>query len=229
MTENFLSRLRDEATKLVDAVDRSPMQRLFDGTAERELYAAFLQETWHYVRYTSSTLQFAGERLTQLGRHGWLADTLIEKSSEEQGHDLWALSDLAALGVSEQAVKATSPVAAVAAYNAWTRYAAESPFPIAYLGVAYVLENLAAERAGMAANALRRAERIADIGSAVTYLVGHGEADVGHVAELESVFGRVTDPAEQDAAVTSAAATRFMYTGMTKSLDDVATHYRRAA
>jgi hypothetical protein len=47
--------------------------------------------------------------LRKLGQHDWLADVLIEKSKEENGHDLWALSDLAALGVAEQVVRATNP------------------------------------------------------------------------------------------------------------------------
>jgi pyrroloquinoline quinone (PQQ) biosynthesis protein C len=117
----------------------------------------------------------------------------------------------------------------VAAYNAWTKYAASSPFPIAYLGVAYVLENLAVERAAAAANALRKSGRIANIAAAVSFLVGHGVADVGHVAELEDVLERVTNPVEQDAAVGSAVATRLMYTGLAENLNDVADQLRHAA
>jgi pyrroloquinoline quinone (PQQ) biosynthesis protein C len=222
MAHEFMAQLRRDAAQLVEAADRSPAHALFDGSASRELYVAFLQETWHYVRYTSSTLQFAGERLKSLGQHGWLADVLIEKSREERGHDLWALSDLAALGVREVDIKGTSPSAAVAAYNAWTRFVASSPFPAAYLGVAYTLENLAVERAGKAADALRVAARIPNIAEAVSYLVGHGEADVGHVAELEEVFERFTKPTERDAILGSAAATRLMYTGMLDNLNEVA-------
>lgn len=229
MTRDFITQLREEAAKLVGAVDRSPLRSLLDGTASRDLYIAFLQETWHYVRYTSSTLLFAGERLKKLGQHGWLADVLIEKSREERGHDKWAMSDLATLGVTEQEVRATSPSPAVAAYNAWTRFAASSPFPIAYLGVAYTLENLAVQRAERAANALRRAARIANIANAVSYLVGHGEADVGHVAELEAVLERVADPIEHDAVLGSASATRLMYTAMADNLHEIAGQRRQAA
>lgn len=222
MAQDFMAQLRRDAAQLVEAADRSPAGALFDGSASRDLYVAFLQETWHYVRYTSSTLQFAGERLKSLGRHGWLADVLIEKSQEEWGHDLWALSDLAALGVGEVDIKGTSPSAAVAAYNAWTRFVASSSLPVAYLGVAYTLENLAVARAGKAADALREAARIPNIGQAVSYLVGHGEADVGHVAELEDVFERFTQPEERDAILSSATATRLMYTGMVDNLNEVA-------
>jgi hypothetical protein len=115
MAHDFMAQLRRDAAQLVEAADRSPARALFDGSASRELYVAFLQETWHYVRYTSSTLQFAGERLKSLGQHGWLADVLIEKSREERGHDLWALYDLAVLGVREVDIEGTSPSAAVAA------------------------------------------------------------------------------------------------------------------
>lgn len=225
----FIPRLRDEAARLVETTDRSPVGALFDGTATKDLYIAFLQETWHYVRFTSGTLLLAGERLNKLGQHSWLADVLIEKAKEEKGHDLWALADLAALGVGERQVQATSASLPVAAYNAWTRFVASSPFPIAYLGVAYALENLAVQRAGKAADALREAARIPNIANAVSYLVGHGEADVGHVAELETVLERVKSLAEHDAVLASAAATRLMYAGMAANLDDVARQSRQAA
>lgn len=218
----FILRLRGEAALLVDAADRSPISALFDGTATKELYIAFLQETWHYVRFTSGTLLLAGERLSKLGQHGWLAEVLIEKAEEEQGHDLWALADLAALGTTERQVKETSPSPPVAAYNAWTSFVATSPFPIAYLGVAYALENLAVQRASKAADALRKTGRIPNIANAVSYLVGHGEADIGHVAELETVLEGVKSQAEHDAVLASAAATRLMYTGMAANLDGVA-------
>lgn len=225
----FIPRLRAEAAKLVAAADHSPMSALFDGTATKDLYTAFLQETWHYVRFTSSSLLLAGERLNQLGQHGWLADVLIEKAKEEKGHDLWALADLAALGVGERQVQATGASLPVTAYNAWTRFVASSPFAIAYLGVAYTLENLAVQRAGRAADALRRTARIPNIGDAVSYLVGHGEADIGHVAELETVLEQAKSPAEQEAVLTSAAATRLIYAAMAANLEDVARESRRAA
>jgi pyrroloquinoline quinone (PQQ) biosynthesis protein C len=81
----------------------------------------------------------------------------------------------------------------------------------------------------MAADALRKTGRIANIADAVSYLVGHGEADVGHVAELEAVLEQVEDFSEQDAVLTSAAATRLMYAGMAANLDEVAREGRRAA
>ena len=174
----LIPRLRDEAARLVEATTDRRLGTL-RRHGDKELYVAFLQETWHYVRFTSGTLLLAGERLNRLGQHSWLADVLIEKAKEEKGHDLWALADLAALGVGERQVQATSASLPVAAYNAWTGFVASSPFPIAYLGVAYTLENLAVQRAGKAAHALREAARISNIANAVDYLVGHGEADVG--------------------------------------------------
>jgi pyrroloquinoline quinone (PQQ) biosynthesis protein C len=226
---DFMTQLRNDAALLVEAVDRSPASSLFDGSATRNLYIAFLQETWHYVRYTSTMLKFAGERLKSLGQHGWLADVLIEKSQEERGHDHWALSDLAALGVKDTDIKSTSPSKAVAAYNAWTGFVASSSFPVAYLGVAYALENLAVERAEKAADALREKARIPNINEAVSYLVGHGEADVGHVAELEEVFERFAEPAERDVILNSAAATRLMYMGMANNLPEIAAQHVHSA
>jgi hypothetical protein len=72
MTQDFMAELQRDAAQLVEAVDRSPASALFNGSATRDIYIAFLQETWHYVRYTSSTLQFAGERLkVWVNTAGW--------------------------------------------------------------------------------------------------------------------------------------------------------------
>ena len=100
----LIPRLRDEAARLVEATDRSPIGALFDGTATKELYVAFLQETWHYVRFTSGTLLLAGE--AEQARRAQLAVGRADREGEEEkGHDLWALADLAALGVGERQVR----------------------------------------------------------------------------------------------------------------------------
>ena len=181
---DFITQLRHEANELLKAVDASPVGAMFDGTASKDLYIAFLQETFHHTRPTSANLAHAGERLNKSGQSGWLADLLMEKSKEEKGHEKLALADLVTLGLTEKEVENAPESPPVAAYNAYCRFIAASPFPIAYLGPAYVLETLAVERGPKAATGMNKTAKVADIAKASVYL-GYGGEDAGHVSRLD--------------------------------------------
>lgn len=72
---DFITQLRHEADELLKA-DVSPVGALFDGTASKDLYIAFLQETYHHTKPTSANLAFAGNRLAKARQGGWLADLM---------------------------------------------------------------------------------------------------------------------------------------------------------
>jgi hypothetical protein len=225
---DFITQLRHEADELLKAVDASPVGALFDGTASKDFYITFLQETYHHTKPTSANLALAGERLNKTGKGGWLADLMLEKSKEEKGHEKLALADLVTLGLSEREIETAPQSSAVAAYNAYCRMISDSPFPIAYLGPAYVLETLAVERGPRAATGMNRTAKVQDIAKASVYL-GYGEEDAGHVSRLDDKLERITDPAEQNAILVSAAATRLMYTAMCENIPALARLRRQAA
>lgn len=225
---DFITQLRHEADELLKAVDASPVGAMFDGTASKDLYIAFLQETFHHTRPTSANLAHAGERLNKTGQSGWLADLLMEKSKEEKGHEKLALADLVTLGLTEKEVENAPESPPVAAYNAYCRFIAASPFPIAYLGPAYVLETLAVERGPKAATGMNKTAKVADIAKASVYL-GYGGEDAGHVSRLDDKLDRIKNAADQNAILVSAAATRLMYTAMCENINEVARLRRRAA
>lgn len=225
---DFITQLRFEADELLKAVDASPVKTLFDGTASKDFYIAFLQETFLHTRPTSINLANASERLKKSGQGGWLADLLAEKSREEKGHERLALADLVALGVPEREVETAQESAPVAAYNAYCRFIAASPFPVAYLGPAYVLETLAVERGPRAAQGMNRSAKVVNIAKASVYL-GYGEEDAGHVHRLDDKLDRITNPVEQNAVLVSAAATRLMYTAMCENIPALASQRRAAA
>lgn len=212
---DWTSALEDEARLLVEELDMHPAaQRLFQGRIDASGYIAWLVQTYHYVQWTTPLLEQAGHRLKRQGRHILLAELLLQKASEERGHERWLLADLKNLGWTRKQVEATHPCRAVEAYIAWNRFQSEAGSPTAFLGTAFVLEYLSVHRAGQAVEGMLAHGAIPHIQKAVTFLRGHAGADGGHVAELMAVLRTLTDPAEHAAILLSARNTRALYTGL---------------
>ncbi|HEX8436972.1 iron-containing redox enzyme family protein [Archangium sp.] len=215
MNAKLIAVLEHESQELIRQLDAHPRARqLFEGTLDAETYAHYLVQTYHYVRWTTPLLALAGRRMTARGQHPVLAGLLLQKAQEETGHEKWLLADLRNLGWSAEAVEHAPLSPAVEAYVAWNRFTAEAGSPTAFLGTAYVLEALSSLRAGVAARNLRERSGIPGIHKAVTFLRGHGDADEGHVAELATILGSLTDPDECEALVLSARTTRALYPGL---------------
>jgi pyrroloquinoline quinone (PQQ) biosynthesis protein C len=212
---DWTSTLECEARALVETLDTHPAaRRLFDGSIDTKDYATWLTQTYHYVRWTMPLLACAGQRMKRTGRHLVLAELLLQKSSEELGHERWLLADLKNLGWRREQVERCGMHPAVAAYVAWNRFTAELGSPTAFLGTAYVLEYLSVHRAGVAVRQLLARNAIPRIRKAVTFLRGHADADGAHVAELAAVLRTLTDADEQAAILLSARTTRVLYTGL---------------
>ncbi|XYH94750.1 hypothetical protein ACMHYB_44060 [Sorangium sp. So ce1128] len=102
--------LDQEVAALLIRLDADPAaRRLYDGTTTASDYAAFLEQIYHYVRWTRPLCAHAGARLAArcIGNpdescaadgRGIVAALLLRKAEEESGHEQWALDDLAALG-----------------------------------------------------------------------------------------------------------------------------------
>jgi pyrroloquinoline quinone (PQQ) biosynthesis protein C len=225
---DWTSALEQEARMLVDSLDTHPAaRRLFHGSIDAEGYAKWLVQTYHYVRWTTPLLARASQRMKQLGWHPELAELLLQKAAEEQGHERWLLADLKNLGWTREQVERTELRPAVVAYVAWNRFTSETGEPTAFLGTAYVLEYLSVHRAGEAVERLIARGAIPNIRKAVTFLRGHAGADGAHVAELASVLRTLTDPEEQRAILLSAHITRTLYLGLFP--EEGNTSWRRAA
>lgn len=213
--------LRGELDLLVAGLDRQAAIKAFrDGSADKNLYVAFLIQTRHYVALTEPCLAAAGRRLEELGMHPDLAELFFRKAEEESGHDILVDEDLRGLGLDpEKTLAATGPGRWVSAYNSWIRAATAGRHPTAFLGSAYMLEGLAVKRAGHVARDLVAAGRIPGIEKAVSFLDLHAEADIDHVDDMERLLASLDDAVERDAITMTAAATRGAYLGM---LDEVA-------
>lgn len=211
----WLAVLDEEARGLVAAVDAHPdASRLFNGTLDRAGYIHYLIQTYHYARWSTPILGESGQRLKRLGRNPELAELLIQKSEEEQGHERWLLSDLKNLGCSEAQVETAVRSPAVDAYTGWNFFTSRSGVPTAVLGTAYVLEYLSQTRAGVWAERLQAVSSIPNIHKSVTFLRSHGALDGDHVAEMVAILGRLRDREDQAAILLSARAVRSIYPGI---------------
>ncbi|WP_223645335.1 iron-containing redox enzyme family protein [Corallococcus sp. EGB] len=209
---SWLARLDEEARGLVAAVDAQPDgRRMLDGTLDVEGYIHYLVQTYHYARWSTPILAEGGYRLRRLGRLPELAELLVQKGEEEKGHDKWLLSDLKNLGVSAEQVEAAERSPAVDAYTGWNFFTSLSGVPTAVLGTAYALEYLSQTRAGVWAERLKAAAAIPNIHKSVTFLRSHGALDGDHVAEMQRILSRLTDPEDQEAILFSARVARSVY------------------
>jgi len=196
----------------VRRLDQHPVgAQLVRGQLSRPAYAHYLTQAVHQVRESGPFLERTGVAFERLGRPD-LAALFLRKAGEEDGHHLWALDDLAALGVSADAVERTPLSSAVEAYKAWARYASEAA-PIGIIGLAFTLEWLSYARAGQAADNLVAHSGIDGIANAVRFLRAHGDADGGHIEAFRPVVARITDPDEIELLLLSARLTATLYLG----------------
>jgi pyrroloquinoline quinone (PQQ) biosynthesis protein C len=211
MNRDYVGRLERESLAFVGLLDRHPLvSRVIDGDASREEYVGFLTATYHYVRWSGPLLAETAEGLRRSGKYPWLVAIVDEKTEEESPHDGWVLDDLRGCGENVELVKSSAAPAAVQAYVQWSRTMAEEGSP-AFLGAAYTLELISMHRAKVAAENLRARGAIPNIEGAVSFLVGHGDADVGHIGLLNEVLGRIGDPDDQADILLSAAVLRALY------------------
>jgi pyrroloquinoline quinone (PQQ) biosynthesis protein C len=135
---------------------------------------------------------------------------LADKAEQESPHDRWVLDDLRACGHNPRLVTTADPPVSVTAYVDWSLTLAEQG-SVAFLGAAYALELISMRRAKLAADNLRARSAIPGIAQAVSFLAGHGDADVEHLAALDQVLDRLDDPADGAEMVLSAAVLRTLY------------------
>jgi thiaminase len=205
--------LIDVARASLRDLDCHPIgSELISGVISREGYAGYLIQVVHYVRHSGPMLELASQRSAALGRHR-LAAMFDAKAREERGHDHWALQDLAALGIPEDAVARAPCSTAARAYVAWLNHIAES-VPAALLGLAFLLEFLGSARAGRAAANLVRHGAIPKIESGVRFLAEHGSADEDHVQAFSGPLAEIEDEDEADAILLSARVTARLYLGL---------------
>jgi hypothetical protein len=221
MTNVNLVPIERECQALVQCIDDHPLiGAVVRGDASRDEYIRFLVATYHYVRWSGPLLAATAAGLRRRGHHPWLAALAETKAEEESPHDRWALDDLRCCGENVELVKLAPAPLAVRAYVDWSLAMADDGSP-AFLGAAYALEFMSMSRARLAANNLQARGEIPGIDRAVSFLAGHGDADVGHVALLADVLARLDDPQDAEEIRLSAAMLRRLYPRFFRTSDTV--------
>lgn len=167
---------------------------MLDATVSEIDLAVFLRDSAFYVSWTPALLQRAASALDEQRRFPGLATRLLAKSKEETGHDLWALQDLAELGVSLEALRLRPPSPSVRAYVAWNLSLVRTA-PYAFAATAFLLEYASASCGGAVVDALRR--RGPPFSEALRYLEGHAAADPLHAEDILSAMNEIRDPEAQ--------------------------------
>jgi len=211
MRNDYVSTIEHKSIAWVNWMDEDPfIGGIIRGDASRDDYVWFLEATYHYLRWSGPLLAATAEGLRRGGRYPWLLARVSAKSKEEGTHDRWVLSDLERCGVNIELVKESAAPTAVDDYVQWSLTMAEEGSP-GFLGAAYTLEFISMHRASMAAENLRARRVIPNIENAVSFLEGHGDADVNHVAQLNETLRRIEDPRDRGAIRRSASILRDLY------------------
>lgn len=155
-----------------------------------DLYAKYLEQAYHHVRFTVPLLELA--RATCSGDDAAYTAALTEYVAEESGHDEWILDDIKALGEDGEAVRSGQGGFACRMMVAYAHYAIEHISPYALLGMVHVLEGMSVDLAEKAAGAIA-----ASFGdnppNAFSYLTSHGTLDTEHVQFFEDLVNGLGD------------------------------------
>jgi pyrroloquinoline quinone (PQQ) biosynthesis protein C len=189
--------------------------RALRGEVTRELYLAFLTQAYHHVRHTVPLLMAVGARLPS--RLHWLQKELVHYVEEEQGHEEWILSDIAAAGGDAAAVSDGAPSIETDAMVAYAYDTVMRRNPSAFFGMVYVLEGTSVALALNAADAIQRTLGLPD--KAFTYLRSHGTLDQQHIGHLASIVERFDTLADLPDLVTCARAMFQLYGNVFRSLE----------
>lgn len=201
--------------------DRAELQaipviaRALRGEVTRAMYLEFLTQAYHHVRHTVPLLMAVGSRLPT--RQLWLQKELVHYVDEEQGHDEWILSDIAAAGGDAEAVRHGMPSIETDAMVAYAYDTVMRRNPAGFFGMVYVLEGTSVALALNAADAIQQELHLPN--KAFTYLRSHGSLDQQHIGHLESIVNRFDGVQDLPAIVTCARAMFRLYGNVFRSLD----------
>ena len=153
-----------------------------------------------------------------MASHSELARYLLHHAEEEQGHDAWALEDLADLGVSADAALAMDPVPSCRALVGYVHFLAGDTNPIGLFGWMYVLEAVGKDLGTIVGQALRDAMPHGSEG-AVRFVARHGEADADHAEDLaRQIEAHVERPEDHKAILDAGEVVAGLYLRMFREL-----------
>ena len=166
-----------------DAFDAHPLfAALQGGTFSRSAYLAYLRETFHLIRHTTSTFSRAVSHVPEEHRRfrGWLLDQAVD----EHNHDLLCITDIEALGEKPSSFLSAHPRRGAWGLITQGYYLAENN-PLALLGFLLTTEGLGAAYASRYADLLT-SPLYGYESNQVTFLRAHGGFDVKHFEDVKN-------------------------------------------
>lgn len=192
------------------------IQQALAGAITQTDYTSFLTQAYHHVRHTVPLLMACGARLP--ARLEWLRTAIGEYIEEEMGHQEWVLDDLVACGVDREAAATSVPSIQTELMVAYAYDTIARGNPAGFFGMVLVLEGTSV---ALATNAAQTIE--ASLGlprSAFSYLLSHGDLDIGHMGLFEGLMNRLDSPDDQAAIVHAARRFYHLYGDIFRHLRD---------
>lgn len=159
------------------------LRAIRDGRFGKADYQRVLCRLFHQVYSSAGTFSLAAAHCS--ARYQSIREYLIQHAEEEKAHWRWILDDLEAMNYQGPRPDKTLPSAATLSYVAFNHYIAVHR-PIARLGIAAMLEKLGATLSRKYAGMLVRSAGLQ--ANEVSFFLGHGETDVGHVEQIMNVL-----------------------------------------
>lgn len=164
-------------------------------------YRAFLHDLYHIVWHFCPVMAAAAARCGDEFRN--VRYELYERIEEEKGHETWVLEDIEAMGGDVRGAGANPPSAPVQAMIGFNYYAADRVHPCSVLGMLYTLEVISSVYGGRVSDTIARALGRGVEAGGFRFLTSHAAMDLDHMAKLNRLVNTISDPAAQDAIVTS--------------------------
>ncbi len=157
----------------------APMVMLSTGRFGPGHYREYLRQVFHHTRDNPGLMALAASKLR--GRDRELGVWWLKHALEEQGHDQWALQDLAQLGEDVSAVPLENPLPTTRALHAFAMDQIQQRGPLGHLGYLWLLEFLPT-RSGDHYLALLARQGIPE--QAMSFLIRHARIDAHHTQLL---------------------------------------------
>ena len=195
-----------------EAFDAHPVfVALQNGSFSRTAYLAYLRETFHLIRHTTSTFARAVSHVPEAHRgfRGWLLDQAVD----EHNHDLLCITDIEALGEHPASFLSAHPRRGAWGLITQAYYLAEHN-PVAMLGYLLTTEGIGASYAAQYADLLT-SPKYGYKSNQVTFLRAHGGFDIKHFDEVKKFMNDLdADDAVRDAILAVRRFTIMYYSQM---------------
>lgn len=172
-------------------------------------YRAFLHDLYHIVWHFCPIMAAAASRCDDRFRE--VRYELYERIEEEKGHEQWVLDDILAMGGDADTARSRPPSAPIQAMIAFNYWGAERQHACSVLGMLYTLEVISSVYGGRVADSIARANGREVEAGGFQFLSSHASMDQDHMAKLNLLVRKITDPDAQAAVVNSTRVNFFQF------------------